>query len=58
MLLRGSAHAGSATWKDVHALASMATGRDEHGDRAGFLDLVLSAEELSQPPCATEASAS
>jgi len=44
MLLRGSAHKGTADWKLVKALAGSAMGEDENGYRAEFLTLVESAE--------------
>jgi len=40
MLLRDSAHAGDLTFDDVMALAENGMGRDRHGHRSGFLELV------------------
>jgi Ca-activated chloride channel homolog len=47
MLLRGSDHAGGASFTHVRDLAKGALGRDEHGDRAAFLELAARAEALS-----------
>jgi Ca-activated chloride channel family protein len=47
MLLRGSKHAGDASYDDVLELARGALGRDEHGDRAGFVRLVQSSRRLA-----------
>ncbi|HEV3050465.1 MAG TPA: YfbK domain-containing protein, partial [Longimicrobium sp.] len=48
MLLRGSEHAGRASYQDVLELARGAVGRDEHGDRAGFVRLVQSSRRLAR----------
>ena len=50
MLLRGSPHAGDASYEDVLELARGALGRDEHGDRAGFVRLVQSSRRLASRP--------
>jgi Ca-activated chloride channel family protein len=47
MLLRGSEHAGRASYEDVVELARGALGRDEHGDRAAFMRLVQSSRRLA-----------
>jgi Ca-activated chloride channel family protein len=47
MLLRGSRHAADASYEDVLELARGALGRDEHGDRAGFVRLVQSSRRLA-----------
>ncbi|HEU4886091.1 MAG TPA: VWA domain-containing protein [Longimicrobium sp.] len=47
MLLRGSQHAGRASYDDVAELARGALGRDEHGDRAAFVRLVQSSRRLA-----------
>ena len=46
MLLRDSGHAGDLTFNDVMALAENGLGRDRHGHRAGFLELVQRAESV------------
>ncbi|WP_420128288.1 vWA domain-containing protein [Longimicrobium sp.] len=48
MLLRGSQHAGNASYEDVVSLARGAVGRDEHGDRADFVRLVQSSRRLAE----------
>jgi Ca-activated chloride channel family protein len=48
MLLRDSRHAGRASYEDVLELARGALGRDEHGDRAGFVRLVQSTRRLAR----------
>lgn len=45
MKLRGSKHAGAASWDDVHAWARGALGRDKQGLRGEFLRLVRLAEK-------------
>ena len=45
MKLRGSKHAGGASWDDVHAWARGALGRDKQGLRGEFLRLVRLAEK-------------
>ena len=47
MLLRASEHAGDASFSAVHRLASGARGRDPHGYRAEFLEMVQLARKLS-----------
>lgn len=47
MLLRGSPHAGDATWREVLELAQASLGADPGGYRAEFLELVRAAAELS-----------
>jgi Ca-activated chloride channel family protein len=47
MLLRGSEHAGRASYDDVVELARGALGRDAHGDRAAFVRLVQSSRRLA-----------
>ncbi len=47
MLLRHSPHKGSADWKGVLERAAAGRGADGHGDRAEFIDLVRTAEKLS-----------
>ena len=46
MLLRGSAHAGTATWDNVQTWAASAQGNDPHGYRAEFLDLARKAAQM------------
>jgi Ca-activated chloride channel family protein len=46
MLLRNSAHSGTATWEDVGTWASSALGTDPHGYRIEFADLVRKAAAL------------
>jgi Ca-activated chloride channel family protein len=46
MLLRGSAHAGNATWDNVQSWAASAQGNDPHGYRAEFLDLARKAAQM------------
>ena len=46
MLLRGSKYRGSATFSAVEEIASGALGKDQHGYRTEFLDLVRRAEQL------------
>ncbi len=48
MLLRGSAHAGSASWDAVLRWSAEAIGSDPFGYRTEFLRLVERAEELSR----------
>ncbi len=48
MLLRESRHAGRASYEDVLELARGALGRDEQGDRAGFVRLVQSTRHLAR----------
>ena len=48
MLLRGSPHAGSATWDSVLKLAKAGLGRDLLGYRAGFLELVERARNVPE----------
>jgi Ca-activated chloride channel family protein len=47
MLLRESAHAGSATFDSVLALARDGRGEDESGYRAGFIEMVEAARTIS-----------
>ncbi|MEZ6185846.1 MAG: VWA domain-containing protein [Planctomycetota bacterium] len=47
LVLRGSAHAGSASLEQVQAVAQDSLGPDRHGYRAEFLDLVRRARELT-----------
>jgi Ca-activated chloride channel family protein len=47
MLLRESAHAGSATFDSVLALARDGRGDDESGYRAGFIEMVEAARTIS-----------
>jgi Ca-activated chloride channel family protein len=47
MLLRGSSHAGESSYAGVLQLARGARGRDPHGDRAGFVQLVQSSRRLA-----------
>ena len=47
MLLRGSEHAGAASWADVQQLAASAVGRDEDGRRAEMLQLARQAAALA-----------
>jgi Ca-activated chloride channel homolog len=47
MLLRGSAHAGEASYAGVLQLARGALGSDRDGDRAGFVRLVQSSRRLA-----------
>ncbi|HEY0017362.1 MAG TPA: VWA domain-containing protein [Longimicrobium sp.] len=47
MLLRGSEHAGQASYERVLRLARGAVGRDAHGDRAEFVRLVQSSRRLA-----------
>jgi len=49
LLLRDSEHRGQATFPLVLELARGAKGEDREGYRAGFLDLVRRAAELSRP---------
>jgi Ca-activated chloride channel family protein len=46
MLLRDSEHKGQASFEMVRSLAESARGRDPHGYRAEFLELVQKAEKL------------
>jgi len=46
MLLRNSAHSGTANWEDVGNWASSALGTDPHGYRIEFADLVRKAAAL------------
>jgi len=46
MILRGSAHKGTADWELVRELAESALGDDEDGHRAEFLTLVDAAATL------------
>jgi len=48
LLLRGSKHKGSATFENVRALAVRSLGRDTHGHRTAFLDLVGKASALAE----------
>jgi Ca-activated chloride channel family protein len=48
MLLRGSEHAGRVSYDGVLELARGAVGRDQHGDRAGFVRLVQSSRRLAR----------
>ncbi len=49
MLLRDSVYKGSATYRGVHEIAAAARGRDEHGRRTEFLELVRQAQQLAEP---------
>ncbi len=49
MLLRGSQHAGGATFAEVATIAGGALGPDSGGYRAEFLDLVRKAEASGSP---------
>ncbi len=46
MLLRDSPHKGQVSWGRVLALASSGKGRDAHGYRAEFIELVQAAQRL------------
>ena len=46
MLLRGSAHKGTANWELVRRLAEDGRGRDEQGLRAEFIGLIARAAAL------------
>jgi Ca-activated chloride channel family protein len=46
LLLRGSEYQGSATYDGVAEIAHNSLGRDEHGYRAEFLDMVRKAHEM------------
>jgi len=46
MLLRKSEHKGSASLKQITTLAEGASGKDPHGDKAQFLDMVKAASRL------------
>jgi len=48
LLLRGSAHKGTATYGDVLAWARSAVGDDEHGDRTELLELVTRAQSIAR----------
>ncbi len=48
MLLRDSDHSGDLTFDDVMALAENGMGRDRHGHRSGFLELVDRAGSLKR----------
>ncbi len=48
MLLRDSDHSGDLTFDDVMALAENGMGRDRHGHRSGFLELVNRAGSLKR----------
>lgn len=48
MLLRNSEHRGGATMSAVEEIASAALGKDPHGYRAEFLELVRKAEALQK----------
>ena len=47
MLLKGSAHSGSATYESMAKLAEGAIGRDQDSSRAELVRLVRKAEKLS-----------
>ncbi|HZN35928.1 MAG TPA: VWA domain-containing protein, partial [Pirellulaceae bacterium] len=47
MLLRGSRHRGDTSYAAVLETAQASRGKDEHGYRAEFLELVQSAQELA-----------
>jgi Ca-activated chloride channel family protein len=47
MLMRGSQYKGDYTYDKVRVLAQSAIGRDEHGYRSEFIDLVKRASKLS-----------
>lgn len=49
MLLRGSKHVGTVTWRDVVALAQGAKGQDLEGYRAEFIALAKQAAALGGP---------
>jgi Ca-activated chloride channel family protein len=49
MLLRGSAHAGNATPKQVRELAAGALGADPSGDRRELIELMRTTERLRGP---------
>ena len=46
MILRDSPHRGSATFGQVIALAEAGRGKDPHGDRAEFIELVKKSRDL------------
>jgi len=48
MKLRGSAHVANLSYAQIGSLAADALGRDEHGWRVEFLDLVRKADELAK----------
>jgi Ca-activated chloride channel family protein len=48
LLLRGSAHAGEASYQGVLTLARGALGDDPHGDRAELLSLIQRADRLAR----------
>ncbi len=48
MLLRDSDHSGDLTFDDVMALAESGMGRDRHGHRSGFLELVHRASDVKR----------
>jgi len=50
MLLRGSAHKGTATYEAVLELAGEGVGSDPEGYRREFLDLVMKARALAEKP--------
>ena len=54
LLLRDSEHKGSASFRSVEKLALEGTGADEHGYRAGFLEMVRAAEALAAESDAIE----
>jgi Ca-activated chloride channel family protein len=47
MLLRQSPHAGRLEFGDVERIAAAALGRDAHGYRREFIELVARAREVS-----------
>jgi Ca-activated chloride channel family protein len=47
LLLRGSEHAGEASWASVHALAAGAAGSDASGRRTQLVALIDAAARLS-----------
>ena len=47
MLLRDSPHKGQASWSMVQQLAAQGVGRDPHGYRAEFGELVRQAQQMS-----------
>ena len=54
MVLRDSPHKGTASLDAVLALGEEGLGKDAHGDRAGFLELVRQARKLSPAAVAAQ----
>jgi Ca-activated chloride channel family protein len=54
LLLRGSEHKGSASFRSLEKLALEGASEDRHGYRAEFLELVRAAESLASDSVAPE----